>query len=60
MRARYEHIWLVQAKKIPNILFKNRETPGKSVDLATLPLVIAFTQDGGCALKIYHPVMDQP
>ena len=40
MRACYEkreHIWLVQAKKIPNVLLINRETPGKSVELATLP-----------------------
>ena len=29
-------IWLVQAKKIPHVLLKNRETHGKSVDLATV------------------------
>ena len=36
VRACYEHIWLVQVNKIPNVSVKNRETPGKSVELATL------------------------
>ena len=48
-----EHIWLVQAKKIPNVLLKNRETPMQEIGRVGNPEMHACM----CICELYRAML---